>query len=316
MGRCRCGHAWQFARSRLQGTGVFVLRVLLATIVCLTAAAGCLPESPSGPGQIVIIDDTGDTTRLAQPATRVVSLVPAITELLFALGAGDQLVGRTSWGDYPPEALAVPDVGDGINPNLEAILGQTPDLVVLYHSAQNFPAATRLRELGIPALLLHVDLLDQVTPNAARLGRATGREAAADSLIEAFELALARQSAPIEADSARLFIMAWDQPPMTLGAGSFVTELVRRAGHLNVFGDMAAPSAPVALEAIAERDPDWIILLGDGRAAFLDRPEWQVISAVRQRRTIRLTGSQFEWPGPRSPAAIAELRNAVAEAAE
>lgn len=292
------------------------MRQLVLAISLLTGAIGCTGyDSGSDRGPIVIVDDAGDTTRLGEPASRIVSLVPATTELLFALGAGGQLVGRTSWGDYPPEALSIEEVGDGINPNLEAVLGRDPDLVVMYHSAQNFAAADRLRQLGIAVLVLHVDLLDQVVPNALRLGRATGHSASADSLVTEFRRALDVESSAHSADGHDLFIMAWDQPPMTLGAGSFVSELVSRAGHRNVFGDIAAPSAPVALEAIAARDPDWIVLLGSGPAAFLDRPEWQVVPAVRQRRIVRLVGSQFEWPGPRSPAAVAELRRQVAAVA-
>ncbi len=292
------------------------MRLLLLAVSLLAGTVGCAgSDSGHGRGPIVVVDDAGDTTRLERPASRVVSLVPATTELLFALGAGGQLVGRTSWGDYPPQALSVEEVGDGINPNLEAVLGRNPDLVVMYHSAQNFAAADRLRQLGIAVLVLHVDLLEQVVPNALRLGRATGHSATADSLVAEFRLALDTESSTRSESGDDLFIMAWDQPPMTLGAGSFVSQLVSLAGHRNVFGDIAAPSAPVALEAIAARDPDWIVLLGNGPAAFLDRPEWQVVPAVRERRLVRLVGSQFEWPGPRSPTAVSEVREQIAAAA-
>ena len=103
------------------------------------------------------MDDAGDTVAVAAPAGHIVSLIPATTELLFAIGAGTSVVGRTEWCDYPPAAAAVPNLGDGIAPNVEAVLAIHPDLVLLYNSAQNATAAARLRGLGIPTLRLNTD---------------------------------------------------------------------------------------------------------------------------------------------------------------
>ena len=97
------------------------------------------------------MDDAADTVRLAAPARRIVSLSPATTELLFAIGAGDRVVGRTRWCDYPAEALTVPSVGDGLPPNTEAVLAQTPDLVLVYRSPQSAAALARFRAAGIAA---------------------------------------------------------------------------------------------------------------------------------------------------------------------
>ena len=118
--------------------------LLLASIWLGLAGTACKTPPPSG-GKIRLVDDAGDTVRLPAPARRVVSLIPATTELLFAIGAGSSLVGRTSYCDYPPAAKAVPDLGDGIRPSIEAVLGQRPDLVVIYNSGQNAAVADRLR---------------------------------------------------------------------------------------------------------------------------------------------------------------------------
>ena len=99
-------------------------------------------------GTVVVVDDAGDSVAVRVPAARVVSLIPASTELLFAIGAGGAVVGRTEWCNYPGEAAAVPNLGAGINPNVEAVIAARPDLVVLYNSAQHAVVATRLRELG------------------------------------------------------------------------------------------------------------------------------------------------------------------------
>ncbi len=119
---------------------------------------------------IQLVDDAGDTLRLAAPARRVVSLIPAATELLFAIGADASVVGRTSYCDYPAAAKAVPDLGDGIKPSIEAMVARRPDLVVLYNSGQNAAVAGRLRELGIPEVRLNTDALSDV----GRVARAIG----------------------------------------------------------------------------------------------------------------------------------------------
>ena len=242
------------------------------------------------------------------PARRVASLVPATTELLFAIGAGPQLVGRTEWCDYPAEAARVPNLGDGISPNLEAIVAAAPDLVVLYNSTQNAGVAARLRELGIPALRYNTDALSDVGRVARILGSLTGHGREADSVASALDTALASASRPAGPDAPDVLLLVWEQPPMTIGRGSFLSELVERAGGRNLFADVAATAGTVSIEAVAVRDPDLILTTADGPSAFMRRPEWQAVPAVRARRFIKAQGSEFSRPGPRTPAAIRELR--------
>lgn len=247
------------------------------------------------------------------PARRVVSLVPATTELLFAVGAGDAVVGRTPWCDWPKAALGVPSVGDGIQPNLEAIVAQKPDLVVLYPSGQNIEAYHRLAELGIPALRLRTDHLADVPRLARLLGHITGHDAQADSVARAFDAELADATVGGRADTVQVFFLAWDKPTMTVGRGSFITELLERAGAANVFADVAGSSAVVSVEAVAARNPDVVLTLGSDAPRDLDRPEWQVVGAVRDGRTVHVDGSEFSRPSPRAPQAIRALRDALAE---
>jgi iron complex transport system substrate-binding protein len=268
-----------------------------------------------GAGPIVVVDDAGDTLRLAAPARRIVSLIPASTELLFAVGAGAQVVGRTHWCDYPAAALRVTDVGDGIGPNLEAVVAQEPDLVLLYLAGSNAAAAARLRALGIAVVQLRTDALASVPGHTRLLGTLTGHPATADSVVTAFELGL--DSATVTVDSASrpsVLILAWDQPPMAIGAGSYLDELVHRAGGSNLFHDLPQASAPVSLEAIAERDPRTVLTMGVEAPAFAARPEWQVVPAVREKRFLRIHGTQFDRPGPRTPTAIRELAALLAAA--
>lgn len=273
---------------------------LLATLACGRA----VPALPA----TVVVDDAGDSVAVHAPAHRVVSLIPATTELLFAIGAGPDVVGRSTWCDYPAEAARVPDLGDGINPNVEAILAARPDLVVLYNSAQHAAVSARLRGLGIPTLRINTDRLADVGRVGRLLGRLTGRSAAADSLATAFDTALAAATVPPgRGRRPTVLLLVWEQPPMTIGRGSFLSELVERAGGANLFADVAASAGPVSIEAVAARDPDFIFTTTDGPSSFARRPEWQVVRAVREHRFLRVSGSEFNRPGPRSPAAIREL---------
>ena len=261
----------------------------------------------------MVVDDAGDTVRVTAPARRVVSLIPATTELLFAIGAGPLLVGRTAWCDYPPAAAAVPNLGDGIAPNAEAVLATRPDLVTLYNSAQNAAIAARLRGLGIAALRLNTDTLGDVSRVARLLGRLTGHAAGADSVAAVFDTALAHATAHALPSRPKVLLLVWEQPPMTIGRGSFLNELVERAGGTNLFADVASSAGTVSIEAVAARDPDLILTTTAGPAAFARRPEWQAVRAVRERRFLPVVGSQFDRPSPRAPEAIRELARRLQE---
>jgi iron complex transport system substrate-binding protein len=281
-------------------------RLSLLLLSAIVAGAACR-HAPVVEASISLVDDAGDTVRLAAPARRVVSLIPASTELLFAIGADSAVVGRTSYCDYPAEAKAVPDLGDGIKPNIEAVIAKRPDLVVLYNSGQNAAVAGRLGELGIAALRVNTDALSSVPRVARILGKLTGHEKAADSVAAVFDTALTSATEPRAARRPKVLLLVWEQPPMTIGRGSFLSELVERAGGENLFADVASSSGVVSIEAVAARDPDLIFTTVEGPSAFASRPEWQVVPAVREHRFLHVSGSEFNRPSPRSPQAIREL---------
>jgi iron complex transport system substrate-binding protein len=275
------------------------LRALLLGIALACLAAGGTRV------RIVAVDDAGDTLRLDAPARRVVSLDPTTTELLFAIGAGSALVGRTDACDFPAEAGAVPSLGGGIPPTVEAVVAARPDLVLLYHAAVNAQPAARLRALGIPLARLRTDRLDAVPRLTRMLGELTGASRGADSVAEAYARDMARErDASRDARPAPLpvVIVAWTQPLIVLGAGSYVSEAVELAGARNIFDDISAPSAQVNLEAVVDRAPRAVIAMDASGVSSL-RPEWPV---------IRLQESAYNHPGPRMPAAIHALRARLA----
>ena len=286
----------------------------LRTLVLLLGFA-CRQPQPAIPGEL--IDDTGTATTLPEPPQRVVSLIPATTELLFALGAGDRVVGRTTWCDYPAAAARVPDLGNGIEPNVEAVVAARPDLVLLYKSGANRGAAHRLRALGLPTLELATDRIADIGRITRLLGQALGMREAAESLVVHTEgdLALASKPPGIPSSRPTVFILVWDRPAMTLGRGSFLSEIVERAGARNLFDELPSSSAQISVEAVASRDPDFILVSSEGEPAIASRPEWRVVRAVRERRFLRVRGSEFNRPSPRVGLAVRELIAALAQAA-
>jgi len=178
---------------------------------------------------------------------------------------------------------------------------------VLYRSGPNVTAAEQLERLGIRTVLFDLNLLEELGPVARRLGILTGRRAAADSLIRVMD-GLAAQS-PTPSTQSLVFIV-WDNPPIVIGAGSYLDRLAALAGGRNVFHDIGSPSAQVSIETIAARDPDFVALLSDSAVPprYAARPEWRVVRAVRNARFLFLPGQLFGRPGPRAAQAIRELR--------
>jgi iron complex transport system substrate-binding protein len=291
---------------------VSVLRFGLL-VLGLAAAAWAPPESLAQAPR----DDLGRAVRLAAPARRVVSLSPSTTELLFALGAGSALVGRTRWCDYPAAASAIPSVGDGLRPDVELVASRQPDLVVLYASQTNHEAVAQLERLGIATVSVRLDRLNDLGRVARLLGRLVGRQSAADSLVLQFsrQLDSARASTQPSGTRPRVAVVVWDRPPIVIGAGSFLNDLLQLAGARNVFDDLPQPSVATTIEAIAERDPDALLVLGDTVPAFAARAEWHVLRAVRQGRLVRVSGSEFERPTFRALKAAASLRAALQQVA-
>ncbi len=281
-------------------------RVSWIPLALLAACTGRPAITP-----LSVTDDWGRTVALAAPARRIVSLAPASTELLFRLGLGDRMVGRTHFCDFPPAARAVPDLGNGIGPNVEAVAATRPDLVLLYASEADRPAADRLAALGIATLVLKLDRSDDLRRAARAVGTLAGVRPAADSFVAAFDSALrAVASAPRPARRPRLYVDAWASPPMTVGRGSYLSEVIRAAGAENVFDDVAAASATVSLEAIAARDPDAILVLAPDTLhppEVGSRPGWGVVRAVRERRVVVVDASLYDRPSPRMAEAAGDL---------
>ncbi len=259
-------------------------------------ALACAPAAPEA-GRV---DDAGDPLPAAATRSRIVSLNPATTEILFALGAGGRVVGRTRWDTWPPPARAVPDLGDGIRPSLEAIVGARPDLVVLYATGDNRDAALALRRAGIPVLSLRIDRLAEFERATLLLGDAVGEAARARQVVDSVRATLDRvRDATRGRERPTVFMLAWEAPLMTIGAGSFLSELVEVAGGRNVFADLGSPSPQVAFEEVLRRDPRYVLGAPETTGTLATSERWKALPAVREGRLLVMDTLLVGRPGVR-----------------
>ncbi len=266
-----------------------VLLPFLAAVACSRADTGTSKTRDTV--SIVAVADTDDfgapLPTDARFAARVVSLNPAATEAIFTIGADSLLVGRSRWDEYPKAVSRIAALGDGIRPNIEAVLAARPTLVVLYATAENRAAADALARAGVRTIALRVDRIAQFHRLLATLGRALGAEANARIVSDSVQSTLDRvRSLTASRPRPRVVWPAWESPLLVIGGGSYIDELLTIAGAENVFHDMDAPSPPVSIEEIAKRDPD-LVITGASRGAKLSaNPSWQAIRAVRETRFI------------------------------
>lgn len=241
----------------------------------------------SATSELQLKDDFGTTLSFETPAQRIVSLNPTTTEILFAIGAGSKLVGRTKWDSWPDSAKYVPDVGDAMRPNVEAVLNTHPDLVLMYASADNKPAADRLNAAGIRTVSLKIDSIAQFRRATLILGRLVGDTTRAHTVADSVQRTLDRvRTATSSLPRTSVFFHTWDKPIITIGANSFLNELVVIAGGRNVYGDVNEISPTVTLEDVVKRNPD-VMLVGPATAkAMLSSQLWAVVPAVKARRVF------------------------------
>ncbi len=280
---------------------------LTTTLLAGVLLASCGARSESAASGVV--DDFGDTLRFDAPVLRIVSLNPVTTELLFALGAGGRVVGRTHWDVYPPAAREVSDVGDGMGPNVEAVLGRRPDLVVLYATQSNRAARDQLHRAGVRTVSIRTDHVADLARVATILGAAIGDPAVAARVVDSVTASLDAVRARRETSRhVTAFWHVWDTPLMTIGGGSYLSELLEVAGVRNAFGDATSPSPQVSLEEVARRDPD-VILAGPLAAERIRASAaWATIRAVREGRVLVLDTTIVGRPGVRMGEAARHLR--------
>ena len=260
-----------------------------------------------------VVDERGATVSLPQPPQRIVSLLPALTESVCALGACDRLVGVDRYSNSPEQVRALPQLGGGIDPNVEAIAALRPDAVLLAKSSR---VTQRLEALGLKVLVLEpkshadvqrvLDKLDQVlgTHEASKVWR----------VIDA-SVSAAAQSVPASAKGLRVYFEV-NSAPYAAGESSFIGETLKRLGAKNIVPASLGPFPKLNPEYVVRANPDLIMVSVRSAQGLEQRPGWAGIRAVREGRICRFSAEQSDVlvrPGPRMDEAARLMAQCLAD---
>ena len=289
------------------------------------APASVAPSASAAPSAaafpVTLTDDEGTAVDITAEPQKIVSLTPASTEILYALGAGDRIVATDSGSDYPPDAVALPDVADFASVDVEAVVGAEADLVVAGGLGFTPPESiAQLRELGLPVVVLYAPSIDGVYHDIELLGDAVGRATEAVTLVADMRADMDAVSAAVAgAAKPRTFyeVGYTDTTGEIFGPAdtSFVAEMVNLAGGDAITtGDPASYLIP--LETLIEQDPEVIVL---GVNPFYSptpeqvsaRPGWDVMTAVQGDQVIPVQDIEITRPGPRLPTGLRALAAAI-----
>jgi iron complex transport system substrate-binding protein len=248
-----------------------------------------------------------------KPPTRkkgftIVSISPAMTEILFALGAGNHLVGVTTFCNYPEPAKKIYKIGDFSNPSVERIVGLKPDLVIV-----NLPEQMRIKKqlakLGITVFVSSPNALNDIYKEIAEIAGLIGKERAADSLI----LYMKKNITPFkQPNKKRVYVELSPRPIITIGAHSFLNELLEMAGGKNIFSDLEKDYPVISQEEIIKRDPEIIILLHP--ESIKNRLAWKKIAAIKNNKIYRdINQDHLLRPGPRLVEGFKALKRIILE---
>ena len=292
-----------------------ILWGLLALLII--ALAGCTgakapessePSETEAPESVSVVDDAGRTVEIVSSPQRIVSLAPSNTEILFALGLGDKVVGVTDFCDYPEEAKSIEKVG-GMEHNLEKIVALNPDLVLaIGGSPAQVEKATEMEKLGLAVLVLEPGDIEGIMANIELVGKATGAEKEASQLVaelrKRFDDIIARAKGAESSPTVFFELDATDpSKPYTPGPGSFIDALISLAGGSNIGASAKMQWAQLSTEEIIAQDPE-VIVLGDANYGVTaemvkERPGWSVITAVKNGAIYPIDDILISRPGPR-----------------
>jgi ABC-type Fe3+-hydroxamate transport system substrate-binding protein len=291
------------------GRAAWLLAAALGTATSACAQGGVAPPATT----IEIIDDAGFAVQLAAPARRIISLIPARTDLLLALDAADRIIARTQY-DEDARLAAVPSVGNALTPSVEWLTARAPDLVIAWPDQQSRNVVATLRSLGIAVYASRVESLEDVDRSIAHLGTLLGLESKADSLRAAIQRDFARaRGMAADRDPPLVAYLVGLDPPTVAGPGTYIDQLLHVAGARNVFGDAGGLWPTISLEALVRRQPDRLLLAvgGPDAAALIEdlrtRPGWRDLRAVRTRQAHVLEPTLFNRPGARVGEAAVRL---------
>lgn len=282
---------------------------LLCAIALMAAGTG-----PAA-GQLTVMDDLQRPVTLEHTARRVVSLAPSITESLFAIGAGEQIVGVTDYCNFPPAACLIARVGGIINPSIETIVALRPDVIIMSMEGNLRQDFSALTSLGIPVFVTNPRSLPGIHRSLEVLGRLTGRDEQADSLVRALD---ARESAILKRivhPKPRVLFLVSLQPLIAVGANTFINGLLTGAQAENIATSTAVTYPMLSREFVIAAAPDVILVMSDVTSDVSQLPalfpEWATLPAFRNHRVFRMNADIVSRPGPRATDGLESLYTTI-----
>lgn len=282
-----------------------------ALAVAGAALAGCATPDAPAHDAIVVTGPGGRTVSLEEPARRVVSMIPAVTEWVIAMGAADRLVARTDF-DHHPAVDTLPSVGGGLTPSIEWLAARRPDLVISWPDAPSRSIVSRLEGVGITVYTAPIESIDDAMAAAIDVGALLGEETAAERATARVRASLDSVRAGVaHRDPPSVLYLIGMEPLMAAGPDTFVDELIRAAGGRNVLHDLGTRWPQLSLEEVVRREPE-IVIVGsvraeDPAALLASRPGWRDVPAVRRGAVYAVDPDVMNRPGPRLADAAAHL---------
>ncbi len=302
---------------------------LLLALAMIFALAGCTSSEPAQPAEpsepeasgsaITVTDMMGREITLDEPATRVVALSAADCEMLYALGAGDTLVGRGEYCDYPAEVLDVPSVQSGYDTNIEQIIALEPQVLLMSTMAQTEEQVAALEEAGIKVVVSDAQDIEGVYTALEMIGTLMGKEKEAEQVITTMQLQFHElsESASGQGKTVYFEVSPLEYGLWTAGKGTFMNEIAEMLGMKNVFDDVEG-WAEISEEQVLERDPDYIVTItmyfGEGptpEEEIMARPGWENVTAVQNGAILNLQNNELSRPTPRLTNGAMLLHNFV-----
>lgn len=223
-------------------------------------------------GNRSVVDDAGVTITLEQPAVRIISLAPHITELLYAAGAGSHIVGVDVFSDHPDAAKELPRIGDFNAFDLEAILALQPDLIIAWQSGNPLTSVSKMQSLGIPVFFSEPRKLEDIASNIKQFGKLAGTEVVANQIAEDYLRQLSELRAKYQGRyPVSVFYQIWHQPLMTINGEHIISHVIELCGGRNIFSELSVLAPSVDLEAVLVSDPA-LIVAGGVAASY---PAWK-----------------------------------------
>ncbi len=258
-------------------------------------------------GNDTVTDDYGRTVVVPAGPQRVVSLSPAVTEIIYALGAQDILVGRTDFCEYPPEAQAIPSIGGISNLNIEKILSLDPDLVIS-GSMVGKKVTDQMDQMGVPMVcVIEKPRFEALYDNIAAIGKLVGREHEADSLNTLLKDRASQLPTTHYPLPTVYYVVGFGAGGnFTAGGNTFINDIIRMAGGRNIAEDIDGWS--YSLEALVKEDPDYIIVRREDSAAFCGMKPYYNLGAVKEGQVIGIESGTLDLQVPRNIDAILYLR--------